>query len=28
VRLMFEGAIRRAAERSAAARCDSASCPR
>jgi len=28
VRLMFEGAVRRAAERSAAARCDSASCSR
>lgn len=28
VRLMFEGAVRRAAERSAAARCDSTSCSR
>ena len=28
VRLMFEGAVRRAAERSAAARCDAASCAR
>jgi predicted DCC family thiol-disulfide oxidoreductase YuxK len=28
VRLIFEGAVRRAAQRSAAARCDSASCPR
>jgi len=28
VRLMFEGAVRRAAERSAAAHCDSVSCPR
>ena len=28
VRLMFEGAVRRAAERSAAARCDATSCPR